>query len=227
MVTIDGFTALKNLQNTYKEFLQNPEKRFLSILGRPRVGKRWHLEKTLTSLNLKANWVTSFSSDEELKELLSSDKIIVFYEKTIDLFTKKKNREVLEQEIEFAEKHLMPGKILIIDDPYTKRSSSLENLLEGFQFTFTIKDLISYVELEKKSIAKEHSLKVNTIDLVLSVYKLALENKIIEEEEEIINIATSILGVAKSAQIIERDIDLALTSFPQELWGAAKHVISI
>lgn len=226
MIAIDGFTALKNLQSTYKEFLQNPEKRYLAIIGRYHVGKRWHLKKSLSSLNLEAKWITSISSDEELKNLLSSDEIIVFYEKARDLFEKKKNRAVLEQDIEFSNKHTLPGKIIIIDEPFVKLPSTLKSNLEGFQFTFTIKDLLSYVELEKESIAKEHSLKIETIDLVLSVYKIALENKIIKAEEEIINLGTSIYGVAKSASIIEKDKQFALTTFPQEVMGVAKHVIN-
>ncbi len=217
MERLSGYAALSSLESRYRDFLQDPKRRFFTVLGRPRTGKRWILKDTLAKLGIEAEWRKGVIDSGSLKQALSSPGVLVLYETTSTMFGTKKERDVLMAAIRDAAGGSIPGKIIILDDPYEKRSAVLDSLLDGIEYDFTVDDLVSYVAANKSSIAAAHSLKTSSIDRVLVAFEKALEKKVIKGGDTLDGLQFSVSGLVFCAASVEADDPKAYFLLPQEI----------
>ncbi len=237
MKHIHGAELLPQLSDTYRRFLSSSEARHLVVLGRPRVGKRWHLRQVLKEMEIVPHWVRAAVFPDKAADVLddAAGKLLVLYETTkpfltdsgvvSDLLGRYPPTGWLDREasIEQPEEPRNTGaKCILLDDPYTELSAEVSGSLDGLVFDFSVRDLLTCVEEQKASMAAAHGVQTATIDEVLAIYLEAVDRGIVSETEDLRGLQFSVNGVMATCKSIESGQADAWAMFPQELAGLAK-----
>ena len=227
-----GAELLPQLPDIYRGFLSSSEARHLVVFGRPRVGKRWHLQQVLTEMEIEPHWVQAAVSPESVADVLddAAGQLLVLYEMSkpflthpgsvTDLLARYPSTGWLDRKptIEQPEQPRHIGaKCILLDDPYTELSAETRKSLDGFVFDFSVGDLLAYVQAQKASMAAEHGVQTDTIDKVLAIYGEAVDRALVSESEELPGLQFSVHGVMATCKMIESGEASAWALFPQKL----------
>jgi hypothetical protein len=227
-----GAEILPQLPDMYRRFLSSDGARHLVVLGRPRVGKRWHLQQVLSEMDIVPHWVQAAVSPESAADVLddAAGKLLVLYETinpfltNISVATALLARYPSTGWLDRTPSMNQPGeprhigaKCILLDDPYTKLSMDTSGSLDGIVFDFSVRDLLTCVEEQKASLAAEHGVQTGTIDKVLAVYHEAVDRAVVSETEELPGVQFSVHGVMVACKMIDSGEAGSWAMFPQKL----------
>jgi hypothetical protein len=238
MKHVQALELFNNINSIMKDFYHSNEKRMITILGRPRVGKRYWIKKYLDENKIDFIWKSSFGGTQKdtldyYYNLFNSnlDKTIVCYEQSLSIFPNKKVLDFFykisdnQKPDELNEK--FTGKIILLDDPYAKRTKVVDEKLDGYIYSWTILDFIKYFSTFQDMICQTHNFSKKSIDFILSVYDYSLKKNIIKYEDSLVGGQFSIYFTIQTALAIDNKDENAYFKFPNEIQHVARALLEV
>jgi hypothetical protein len=121
------------------------------------------------------------------------------------------------QKSELPKEFTFEGKIIIIDDPYTKVKKGFLDEFHGCRYLeFRVQDLVEYTKKYIDSISTENSIDKKYVEKALKPYEFVLKNPKHFKDIKPIDVFFSVTGIIKSAEAFKRGKDPQF-SFSQEI----------
>jgi hypothetical protein len=238
MKHVQAVELFNKIDSIMDDFINSNEKRIITILGRPRVGKRYWIKRYLDENKIDYIWKSSFGGTQKdtldyYFNLINSNlnRTIVCYEQSLSIFPYKKVLDLFNKIIdnqkhdELKEKFI--GKIILLDDPYAKRSKVINEKLTGYIYSWTVLDFIKYFSTFQDMICQTHNISKKSIEFILSVYEYSLKNNIIKYEESLDGGEFSIYFTIQTALAIDKNDKNAYFKFPQKIHIVARDLLEV
>jgi hypothetical protein len=222
--------------NSILETFFSSDKKELLILGKPYTGKRYHIENYLKKNNITYEIIgningtkmgVALSYYEELYKYRSN--IVLIENASIPLFKNKLVKENLLNlksglplinpypKSGIPKEFTFEGKIIIIDDPYTKVKKGFLDEFHGYRYLeFRVQDLVEYTKKYIDSISTENSIDKKYVEKALKPYEFVLKNSKQFKDLKPLDFYFSISGIVQTARDLEKEKNMVF-AFPQEI----------
>ena len=222
--------------NSILETFFSSDKKEIMVLGKPYTGKGYHIKNYLKNNNISYEIIDNIMGSkmgvalayyEELYKYRSN--IVLIENASIPLFKNKLVKENLLNLVrslplvnpilksELPKEFTFEGKIIIIDDPYTKVKKGFLDEFHGYRYLeFRVQDLVEYTKKYIDSISTENSIDKKYVEKALKPYEFVLKNPKHFKDIKPLDFYFSITGIVQTARDLEKEKNMVF-AFPQEI----------
>jgi len=235
MIDINHNELISQINSILETFFSS-DKKELVILGKSYTGKGYHVKNYLKNNNISYEIIDNIMGSKMgvalsyYEEFYKNRKNKVLIENaTIPLFKNKLVKENLlklvrglplvnpYQKSELPKEFTFEGKIIIIDDPYTKVKKGFLDEFHGCRYLeFRVQDLVEYTRKYLDSISTENSIDKKYVEKALKPYEFVLKNPKHFKDIKPMDMHFSVTGIIQSAEAFEKEKDPQF-SFSQEI----------